>query len=530
MSTIVVCSMLHEAANGNSATRRFRGEAVLAWTMRRLAMTTQIERVIVLAWDDQLDALGEIDVNARACGRRRETQSMQSVAAARRWADGWRGGLLQTCWFDNGFAAELLRDAMNDEQADSVVLVDPAAGLVDPQIIDDLAIAAVAGARDMYFTPAASGLGGVLLKRPLIEKLCGEHWLPGRLVHYMPDAPKLDPITSDACVAVPLDASRTPGRFTLDSDAQCRRIEAATVPLNGTLISTHAAGVAKRIATAPWRPPLPRDITLELTTRRHSRPIFSPATRLPIERPDLSLDHVEALVAELAHRDGTRVTLAGVGDPLVHASAIAIARRLSTVAAVSIETDLLGLSHDQLIDLAGVDVDVVAVHLPARTPQTYAAVMGVDRLAEAVENIKRLLEARQRLGRGVPVVAPLLVKTVENFDELEAWYDTWLRALGSAVITGPSTYGGRIADCGVADMTPPVRRACRRLADRVTILSDGGIVACEEDPTGDMRLGRLGEDRLADVWQGPLSRLNDRHKRLVALPQLCSNCSEWHRP
>ena len=530
MSTIVVCSMLHESAHRNSATRRFRGEPVLAWTMRRLALTTQIERVVVLAWDDQLNDLSDIDVNARACGGRRDSQAMRSVAAARRWADGWRGGLLQSCWFDNGFAAELVRDAMNDELADAVVLVDPAAGLVDPHIVDDLATAGLAGTRDMYFTPAAPGLGGVLLKRPLVEKLAAERWMPGRLVHYLPDAPALDPITSDACVAVPLDASRTIGRFALDSDRQCRRVEAATVPLNGTLISTHAAAVAKRIASAPWRGPLPRDITLELTTRRHSRPIFSPAAHLQIDRPDVSLEHVEALAAELAGHDDTRVTLAGVGDPLLHANAIAIARRLSTVAAVSIETDLLGMSAEQVKELAAAGVDVVAVHLPARTPQTYARIMGVDRLAEAVDNIKRLIEARQRSGGGVPVVAPVFVKTVENFDEMEAWYDTWLRALGSAVITGPSTYGGRIADCGVADMTPPVRRACRRLDDRVTILSDGGIVACEQDPTGDMRLGRIGDDRLTDVWQGTLSRLNDRHKRLVAIPQLCSNCNEWHRP
>ncbi|MDB5327045.1 MAG: hypothetical protein JWM57_2614, partial [Phycisphaerales bacterium] len=234
MSAIVVCAMLHESSHANSATRRFRGEPVLTWTMRRLAMTTRIDRVVVLAWDDQLDALADLDTNARACGQRRQSTQMQSIAAAQRWADGWRGGLLQSCWFDNGFAADLVRDAMIDEQADHVVLVDPAAGLVDPAIVDQLVDAAEAGTREFFFTQAVPGLGGVLLKRAMVDKLVTDRIAPGKLVHYLPDAPVLDPITSEACVDVPLEVSRIADRFTLDSHRQISRLEQALQPLNGT--------------------------------------------------------------------------------------------------------------------------------------------------------------------------------------------------------------------------------------------------------------------------------------------------------
>src|SRR5438132_1523518 len=40
-----VCSMIHEAAEQNSATRLFRGEPVLAWTLRRLERAAGHEAV-----------------------------------------------------------------------------------------------------------------------------------------------------------------------------------------------------------------------------------------------------------------------------------------------------------------------------------------------------------------------------------------------------------------------------------------------------------------------------------------------------
>ncbi|HEX8325632.1 MAG TPA: SPASM domain-containing protein, partial [Tepidisphaeraceae bacterium] len=218
------------------------------------------------------------------------------------------------------------------------------------------------------------------------------------------------------------------------------------------------------------------------------------------------------------------------GDPLLHPHVVDIVRRLSAVAAVSVETDLLTTDLAFVSALAASGADVVAVHLPAMTPVVYRDVMGVDGMTRVVENIQRLLEARQRLASGTPLVVPLFTKLLANFDEMEHWYDTWLRAIGSAVIVGPTAFGGRISGIDVADMTPPVRRPCARLSSRITILSDGRIVACEQDAFGEHALGRLGDDRIADVWQGPQQDLRAAHGRLAQLPDLCNRCKEWHRP
>ena len=49
-----VCSMIHEGPETNSATRLFRGEPVLAWTLRRLERSARLAHMVVICWEDQL--------------------------------------------------------------------------------------------------------------------------------------------------------------------------------------------------------------------------------------------------------------------------------------------------------------------------------------------------------------------------------------------------------------------------------------------------------------------------------------------
>src|SRR5262249_4167299 len=156
-------------------------------------------------------------------------------------------------------------------------------------------------------------------------------------------------------------------------------------------------------------------------------------------------------------------------------------------------------------------VDVVSVNLPSMQPATYARIMGVDRMADVITNIKRFVTHRQLRRRGVPLIVPTFVKLTENLAEMEIWYDQWLKALGSAVIVGPSDCAGQIMNVEVADMQPPRRSACRRLESRMMILSDGSIVTCEQDVLGKHALGKVGSDSIRDVWLNRFGALRAEH-------------------
>jgi hypothetical protein len=542
MNATAVLSMLHEPAERNSATRVFRQDSVLSWTLDRLSRAKRLKHIAIICWGDQVEDVAPLADEAGAFvltkSPRTHIASIEAIAAAQRWADGWRGGLLSTCDFDLGFHGQWTEEIAANLESDAIVLIDPASALVDPGLIDAAVERAIEQENaELFFAPVAPGLGGVLLKRSFVKRLAQTSIHPGRTLHYMPEQPMRDPLGGAGCVDVPMAAARTTWRFKLDSDRQIDRIAAASVSLNGTLIKTPAAELVARLDAHQYTDANPREIVLELNTRRATKPIGAPTSHLKIEREDLDVARAKKLFDELSTIDDVRVTLAGAGDPLLARNFEAILKIAQTAApggirrAIHIETDLLPEDPDRLTLLAESPVDIISVRIPALTRETYKQMMGVDRYDDVIENMRTLVKLRAAFRRGIPLVVPTFAKCPQNLSEMEGWYDQWIRAIGCAVITGPSSCAGQIPDVSVADMSPPKRRACARLSSRMTVLSDGTFVQCEQDVLGKNPLGNIATDSVASVWQkkiGPI-RIDHSAGRWTKY-SLCNSCTEWHRP
>jgi hypothetical protein len=542
--------MLHESPDRNSATRVFRQDSVLSWTLDRLSRAKRLKHIAMICWEDQVQDVAPLADEAGAFvltkGPRTNIVSIEAIAAAQRWADGWRGGVLSTCDFDLGFHGPWTEEVANNLDSEAVVLIDPASALVDPGLIDAAVDRAIEQENaELFFAPVAPGLGGALLKRSLVKRLAQTSIHPGRMLHYMPEQPMRDPLGAAGCVDVPMAAARTTWRFKLDSDRQIDRIAAASVSLNGTLIKTPAAELVARLDAHQYTDANPREIVVELNTNRATKPILSPISHLKIERPQLGIETAKKLFDELRSIDDVRVTFGGTGDPLLAQDFDAILKSAQSAPrhgsgqaapggiqrAVHIETDLLPDHADRLTLLAESPVDIISVHIPALTRETYKQLMGVDRYDEVIENMRTLVKLRAAFRRGIPLVVPTFVKCPQNLGEMEAWYDQWIRAIGCAVITGPSNCAGQIPDHAVADMSPPKRRACARLSSRMTILSDGTFVQCEQDVLGTNPLGNIAADSVASVWQKKIGALRIDHSAgRWSKYSLCNSCTEWHRP
>jgi hypothetical protein len=530
-NTLALISTLHEGATRNSATREFRARPVLDWTLSRLARATHLSGITILCWQDQTPSFQPIAKRHNATlipHPRTHNPHLQATSAALRWSDGWRGGLLSTCHFDQGFHPHLTPQAATS--ADHIALIPPSAGLIDPSLTDALISHATNHPDlDLIFTQAAPGLAPTILSKPLLHRLAAANTHPGKLLSYSPDTPGRDPITSGACMPVPHRIARTLHRFTLDSARQIDRIHAATADLNGQLISTGAEELVELLSTTTPNDS-PRDVTLELTTRRATRPIYSPTTHLQLTRADLPLETAKRILTQLSTIDDVRLTLAGAGDSLLHPNLRDIVEhaRSAGIRAVHVETDLLEAPGPVLEWLGNSPLDILTVHLPALIPDTYHRIMGTDALPRVLENLKTLLRARKSR---LPILVPTFTKCRQNLEEMEPWYDHWLRALGSAAIVGPSDYAAQIPDQACADMSGPVRKPCRRLSSRMTILSDGSIVACEQDVLARHPLGALPQDNIIQVWQTRFKTLREAHQQnRFNLNPLCGTCREWSRP
>src|SRR4051794_14117759 len=163
-TTTTILSLLHDPPTPrNSATRQFRHQPVLAWTLQRLTQSRHIDAFILICWDDQQQRISEIaaEFGAHVLVKTPRTPipALDRISAAQRWSHGWRGGLQATCCFDQGFHAPFIQEALARlSTQDFILLIDPASALVDPELIDAIVTHAIAHPhREFFFTQAAPG-------------------------------------------------------------------------------------------------------------------------------------------------------------------------------------------------------------------------------------------------------------------------------------------------------------------------------------------------------------------------------------
>ena len=471
-----VCSLIHEAPEQNSATRLFRGEPVLAWTLRRLERSAQLAHMVVICWEDQLADVEPIaaghGANVLAKGPRGAIASVEAVAAVRRWSDGWRGDLRGACDFDLGFHGPWVREAVENVDADAGLLIDPAAALVDPCIIDQLIErAAGQGKVDLTFSHTPPGLGGAVVSLPLLRRLASAELHPGHLLHSSNE--QLGTVVCDGGLPLPSAVTRAHGSFKLDSQRQIWRVTNAMIPLNGQLIKSESEALVARLGAETYPDPLPRDIILELTSERATRPIYRPSAKGGTPRR-LSTETAVRLFKECSMFDDVRLTLAGVGDPMLadNVHDVIEAALLSGVSAIRIETDFLGVDAVAAArELAGA-VDILTIHLPACSESAYEKVMGVDAYKKVLTNIEKFHSEQDVGDHGTPLLIPLFTPTPANAAEERAWFERWPYGISAAHAMSPAQ-------------------------SKLIVLADGRMVS--NDPTSSV-LGIVGQTPIAQAW------------------------------
>lgn len=522
---IAVLSLLHQPARGHSAELRLLGEPVLRRTLSQVAKAGLSATVIV--WDDQAaaarDAVGGL-ATVVSQGPRLSRPAMDAISAALRWSDGWRTTLARCCAFDAGFDAPAVLTAMGD--ANAAVLVDPASPLLLPSLLTGLTQHAATHAdRDWFYLPTPPGQSAALIRKASVQELARTRRHPGLALHYHPDRFGADPVSTPHCAPAPTPLCRSLANFRIDRPDQLGPAE---------MCLREGDDLTAETLLARWPPTttLPRDLRLELTTTRRARPVFLPT----VPAATASLATVKGVLEQIHPRVSpdaglpapVRLTLGNVGDPLAHPQWPAVlAAAAERGIPVCIETDLVGLSPDQLQPLITSRWDVLHVHLPAASRSTYAKVMGVDAFEAVMSALEMLV--RQTPGR---LVVPLFTQLADNLAEVEPWYDHFIRTLagsgGGGVVQSASTYAGRVPDLGAPDLAPPARTPCKRLMTRLTVLACGTPAACENDLSHEL-LPPIPSD-LWQAWSTAMPALRERHRTESDLPERCRNCRDFFRP
>jgi spiro-SPASM protein len=512
------------------------GTPVICRTIKRLLRARAIASIHVICPVRQgsiaADALDGLEVRQERI-ESGPTPYAELIRAARWWGlDGWRGGVASFCAFDEDFHAGVLSALAEREGADVVVSVPAAAAMIHPELIDAMTGHYQAKGHEfqMTFAQAPPGLAPFLIGKNLLQNLAQGHEPPGLILAYNPDRPIADLTVRDACYHADAAVIESRGRLQCDTSRAFDRvrdlIEAGAEDWPAARIGQWLSDRDERFVE-----PVPREIEIELTTER--RPVGASVLRpggdaMPRRGP-IDMETIRSISAAIANDDDVCVVLGGHGDPCCHPAFAEICAALrSDAAAIAVRTP--GTLDDPAVESAlfDVPVDVVEVTLDATSSDTYARVHGVDAFDDVTARVERWLERRVRGGRARPLVVPSFVKSVDNLDEMEAFFDHWQRRLGMQLITGHSDYGGQLPRRAVTSMSPPTRAGCRRTRSRVMVLADGSMTTCDQDFAGRQVVGSVKKCGLVELWRRESWR--DIRERAVPKAPLCAACDQWQRP
>lgn len=513
------------------------GVPLLRRTLERAARATRMERRFVVVPAPQAGAVADL---AAGLPVTLETYSGQSpayrdlVTAGRLWGlDGWRGGVGGLCAFDEEVHVPAAAALAARENADVVVSIPAAAGMIDPGLIDALIdhYAREGHIFRMTFAQAPPGLAPIVLARTLLEELAPSGQPPGAVLTYKPGKPIPDLTGREACYRGATEIIEAGGRLLGDTRRSFDRLE-RMIHAIGPDGDALAASRWLRDADATFVADYPAEIEIELTSHDpwQGGSLLHPGTKDVPDRGSIDVELVRKAVEGCSAWDDVRVVLGGFGDPLAHPQFGEMVRMIRAAGAAAIAVRTSGLIRTREIDDAIFEtpVDVLEVMLDAATPDGYRRVHGTDGFDAAMNCCGTWLQRRHENRRVRPLIVPSMVKANETLAEMEAFFDGWTERHGTALLTGYSHRAGQLADRSVVHMAPPQRVACRRTFSRTLVLADGSVTTCDQDFAGKQVPGNVSRDSISSIWRSEVMRrlrCDDR-----SLTMLCATCTEWHRP
>lgn len=327
--------------------------------------------------------------------------------------------------------------------------------------------------------------------------------------------------------------------------------------------------------TLEARPPLPRSLYLETTSRCNSlceTCILTFGGREPAR--DLTWAEFRRVVDQFPVLE--RVLLHGIGEPLLNRDlARMIAHLKERGATVLFNSNAITLTPRVGRSLIEAGLDELRVSVDGATRETYARVRGVDALDKVLGNLERFAAERQSRGTERPGVSLWFTALRDNIEEIPALVPLARRAGASgihlqrlvfnglglaredqslhgrlqerehtliakaeeAARAAGLTFSASGATAPEVSLAPAAGNrpwsACRRPWSLVYVTVHGNVLPCCIAPwiTGHYAgivLGNLYEQSLEDVWWGGRYLTFRRDLQTAAPPEPCRGCGvKW---
>jgi radical SAM protein with 4Fe4S-binding SPASM domain len=278
----------------------------------------------------------------------------------------------------------------------------------------------------------------------------------------------------------------------------------------------------------------PTDILVETVARCNLACVMCPQKSLTRPVGRMSYELWTKIVDEVAAvSPTTRLWPALMGEPLLMAPEIfrwLHYAKHKGIEHLALNSNLNLLRPDHAESLVASGVDEIIVGIDAATADLYRQIRVNGNLEHVRRAVSHLVSAKTRLASRTPRIVLQFIVMDENEHEEAAFVEEWQRA-GVEIdlkIKPRTGWGGTVPVWrGVLEDRGSPRLPCTWLLRQLTIFWNGQVPQCDGDWDGRTCHGNVNRQSIAEIWQGSLAKLRERHLRKDYDFSPCRACEDW---
>jgi radical SAM protein with 4Fe4S-binding SPASM domain len=236
------------------------------------------------------------------------------------------------------------------------------------------------------------------------------------------------------------------------------------------------------------------------------------------------------LIADQCGEYEAWVRISGGGEPMLHPQAVELMEYAKKVnAKVGLITNGSKFNEENTRRLLEAQVDMIEFSVDAADEETYSRVRAGLKWGTLLENVRRMIEMRNKLGSATKIIASGVNQEGVDIDAVAAFWEPIVDVFQKRKYL---TWG--INDpCKSADATPYLppeeRIPCPFLFERLNIDSRGKVMVCGFDIAAVTDMGNIHEKSIKEIWHGKeFDFYRQKHLNYQGNDiELCRDCPDW---
>jgi radical SAM protein with 4Fe4S-binding SPASM domain len=226
----------------------------------------------------------------------------------------------------------------------------------------------------------------------------------------------------------------------------------------------------------------------------------------------------------------TQFWLAFMGEPLllkqkaIEFIQYAVGKGLTNV---NLNTNLNPVDKEMCKELVKTQINRVIISLDAATSDTYKKIRRNGDFNKVMANIDYLLEAKAKENQNKPEIIIQFIEMDENKHEIENFKQLFKNIKVALKIREKLGWGTGIETDNLTISEESRDYPCPWANRGFPVHVSGQVGQCDASWNGFYCFGDLNHQSIAEVWNGKLAKIRERHWNLDFNFEPCKDCKDW---